>query len=170
MKKLNLCLGVLLLLSAAAHADPIITITKLAGQPSGWDPTNNFDDIVITNANVDLTDGSAGTFRFHVERPGGIYDLHFYVANAEGGIDEVDITQDLFPNAPHELDPGADGDNVPSEEEWIEIDGAHIPFCTYFTFNGPSTRIQASIPEPGTLALIGLAGGGVLFFRRFRQY
>jgi hypothetical protein len=129
-------------------AQPVITLDNVSNNtPPGWDPEENWLDIDLTDwSTVALGNAGSDLYRIHVGIPGGITDLHIEVPEGQEA-PPINLTQDLFPN---QTINGLRAD----------MDGAHIPFCTYFTLGANVSLNLTPTPEPSSalLAFLGLAG------------
>jgi len=79
---------------------------------------------------------------FHVAAPNGIDDLHISVP--AGQVEAITVTQNLFPNQV-QVDPLS-----------VNMDGRHLPFCTFFTVTADVSFNIKPTPEPASMILLAL--------------
>ena len=137
MKKVVVAALLLGIVCGAAFAANTISISKLAGEPEGWNPGvgNDFEIADVSAINLAKSDLP---YRLHVGLPYGMSSLRIDIP--------ITLEQDLFP-----------GQSPISTTVTLATLTGQVDHCTYFTVES-NLEMQlipaAALPEPGGLLVL----------------
>lgn len=139
MKKVVVVALLLGIVCGAAFAANTISISKLGGEPEGWNSGVNANDIDMTTATTYTLPLSSSAYRVHVGLPYGMSSLRIDIP--------ITLVQNLVPLG---------GQSLASTTVTAYLTG-QVDKCTYFSV---SSNLEmnlipaATLPEPGGLLVL----------------